>query len=65
MKIKEISGLIADKIIVYKQVADSLVFNDLYKGYSAGIPKNIANLEIENIGAAKKGIVDIQVKIKI
>lgn len=61
MKIREISGLIPDIIIVYKQVSENLIFNDLYKGYSAGISNDIADLEIRTIGATKKGIVDILV----
>lgn len=61
MKIKEISGLIPDKIIVYKQVSENFAFIDLYKGHSVGIPNDVADLEIRTIGASKKGIVDILV----
>lgn len=61
MKLREVSGLISDKAIVYKQVSDSMDFIDLYKGYLSGIPSNMADMEVRTIGAAKKGVVDIHV----
>lgn len=61
MKVKAITNLIPDQIIVYKQVSDNMEFKNLYKGDSSSIPNDIADMEIRTIGAARKGIIDIRV----
>lgn len=61
MKVKDIVKLIPDKIVIYKKVSDDRVFEDLYRGDSSSIPTNVADMEIESIGAARKGVVDIKV----
>lgn len=61
MKVKELIALIPDKIIIYKQVSENMDFTDLYKGNSRNIPNNVANMKIRIVGAARKGIVEIQV----
>lgn len=61
MKVKEVARLIPDQLILYKQDPDSMDYVNLYKGYASCIPGGVAEMEVRTIGAAKKGIVDIQV----
>lgn len=59
MKIKELISVIFDKVIIYKSNEDD--FEDLFKGDRNSIPENILEMKVRTVGAAKKGIVDIQV----
>lgn len=59
MKVREIAKLIPDQIILYKKISDNMEFANLYKGEASGIPGSVADMEVKNIGAARKGIVDI------
>lgn len=59
MKIKELISVIFDKVIIYKSNEED--FEDLFKGDRDSIPANILEMKVRSVGAAKKGIVDIQV----
>ena len=59
MKIKELIYVIVDKIIIYK--ANGEDFENIYTGTTDSIPANVLEMKVRLIGAAKKGVVDIQV----
>jgi len=58
VKIKELINVIVDKIIIYK--ADGDDFENIYAGTTDSIPANVLEMEVRLIGAARKGVVDIQ-----
>ncbi len=62
VKIKDLISLIFDDVIIYKQVNDG-EYEDVYKGNRNTIPPYLLEMDVRIIGAAKKGVVDIQVKI--
>lgn len=59
MKIKELISVIFDKVTIYK--ANDEGFENLYKGNTDNIPSSILEMKVRIIGAAKKGIIDIEV----
>lgn len=61
MKLKFISGIIFDKICVYKENS-SMEFIDLYSGNSEDIPYEILEMEVKSIASKRKGIIDIRVE---
>jgi hypothetical protein len=62
VKIKELTAVIFDRVVVYKQVGDG-EFQDIFKGEKSEIPDNILEMEIRSIGAKSRRVLDIQVKI--
>lgn len=63
MKIKDLAPLIFDTVAIYEaQTGADADFLDIYKGKPDGIPEEIAEMEISNIGAARRGILDIEVR---
>ncbi len=62
MKVRDLKDYIWDKVVLYKSETDGFV--NVYKGYiDNDTPKTILDLEVSNIGAKRKGIVDIRVDI--
>lgn len=59
LKVKDIKEFILDKIIIYKGKNDE--FENIYKGDISNISSDVLEMRIRSIGAAKKGVVDIQV----
>ena len=62
MKIKELTALIFDRVVVCKHVEDG-EFQDVFRGEKHKIPDNIIEMEIRSIGAKSRRVLDIQVKI--
>lgn len=62
MKLKEYVPVIFDKIVIYYEKTDG-EFNDIFTGNRSEIPNNILEMEVKSIGAKRKGVVDIRVKI--
>lgn len=59
MEVKDLISIIFDKVIIYK--ANSVDFEDIYKGEMNNIPLNILEMKVRSIGASKKAVIDIQV----
>lgn len=49
-----------DNVVLY--VSRDNDFEDIYKGRASGIPKEMQDYEIGNIGSQRKGVLDISVK---
>lgn len=62
MKLKEYVPVIFDKIVIYYEKTDG-EYNDIFIGNRSEIPNNILEMEVKSIGAKRKGVVDIRVKI--
>lgn len=62
MKLKEYVPVIFDKIVIYYEITDG-EYNDIFIGNRSEIPNNILEMEVKSIGAKRKGVVDIRVKI--
>lgn len=61
MKLRDYITVIFDSVVIYEQVGED--FHDLYKGKKSNIPDNLFEREVNSIGAKRKGILDIRVKI--
>ena len=60
MIVKDLAQVIFDNVILYKQVADG--FEDIYKGKLTNVNIELTNMKVCNMGAMKKGIIDIRVE---
>jgi hypothetical protein len=60
MKIKDVTPLIFDSVIIYKDKGEG-IFEDISQGNTNSIPTNMLEMKIRTIGASRKGVVDIQV----
>jgi hypothetical protein len=60
MIVKDLVSVIFDTVILYKREGDDFV--DIYKGKLTNISNELLNLKVGNMGAMKKGIIDIRVE---
>jgi len=60
MTVKDLVNVIFDDVILYKHVGED--FEDIYKGKLTNANNNLLNMNVGNIGAMKKGIIDIRVE---
>lgn len=62
MKVKEVTNLIFDTVIIYKAITNNFgEYKNIYKGNTIDIPFDILEMEVKIIGAVRKNIIDIQV----
>ena len=62
MKLKEIKSIIFDEICLYKEL-DSGMYEDIWKGKPEYIPNELIDYTIRIIGAKRKGVLDIEIRI--
>lgn len=63
MRIGDLKNYIFDEVVVYRENPEiDGEYIDIYKGFICTSPALILNLEVRNIGAKRKGILDIRVE---
>lgn len=64
VKISDLKNYIHDKVCVYRENNMTIGgdYVDIYKGFIQEAPFHILDMEVRNIGAKRKGIVDIRVE---
>ena len=60
MIIRDLAQVIFDNVILYKHIGDD--FEDIYKGKLINANNDLLNMKVCNMGAMKKGIIDIRVE---
>lgn len=60
MIVKDLVNVIFDEVILYKRVDED--FEDIFKGKLSNANNDFLNMQVCNMGAMRKGIIDIAVK---
>lgn len=60
MTVADIQKFTVDRVCLYREKAD-FDFEDVFKGRALDIPKELLNMQIESVNAARKGLLDIRI----